>query len=81
MAKTKEYKGHWQNIKYTSPRNPEAESKPYLTYQGRRFYVDQFNNWGNPNTPYTYQEGYTCYILEIDEYGERGRITYCPPSW
>ena len=77
----KEHKGHWQKIKYTLPKDLDKECRPYVTYQGRRFYVDQFTNWGNPGAPYTYSEGYAGYILEVDSRGEKARVTYCPPTW
>lgn len=77
----KEYKGHWQNIKWTCPKNEQEESKPYVTYQGRKMYLDEFSNWGNPHAPFTKQDGYTVYVLDIDEYGDRARVTYCPPLW
>lgn len=32
----------WQRIKYTCPRDPEAEWRPYLTIYGRRYYIDEF---------------------------------------
>lgn len=32
----------WQLIKYTCPRDPEAECRPYFTIYGRRYYIDQF---------------------------------------
>ena len=32
----------WQCIKYTCPRDPEAESRPYLTIYGTRYYLDNF---------------------------------------
>ena len=32
----------WQRIKYTHPRDPEAEWRPYLTIYGTRYYLDEF---------------------------------------
>ena len=32
----------WQQIKYTYPRDPEAEWRAYITIYGRRYYLDQF---------------------------------------
>lgn len=32
----------WQQIKWTMPRNEDAESRPYLTIYGHRYYIDQF---------------------------------------
>ena len=32
----------WQPIKYTCPRDPEAESRPYFTIYGTRYYIDDF---------------------------------------
>lgn len=32
----------WQRIKYTCPRDPETESRPYLTIYGIRYYLDDF---------------------------------------
>lgn len=77
----REHKGHWQNVKWTCPRNPNKESEPYLTYCGRKFKLNDFTNWGGASEHYTYQEGHTVYYVELDECGDRGRITYCPPSW
>ena len=81
MAENKEFHGHWQNIKWTCPKNPNKESVPYVTYRGRRFNVSDFTNWGGMGEHYTYQDGYTVYYLEVEDGGERARVTYCPPSW
>lgn len=32
----------WQEIKYTFPRNEEAEARPYFTVYGTRYYLDNF---------------------------------------
>lgn len=32
----------WQRIKYTCPRDPEAECRPYFTIYGTRYYLDDF---------------------------------------
>lgn len=32
----------WQRIKYTCPCDPEAESRPYLTIYGTRYYLNDF---------------------------------------
>lgn len=32
----------WQRIKRTVPRDENAESRPYLTIYGCRYYIDQF---------------------------------------
>ena len=79
MNEPKEYRGHWQNVKWTNTKNKESE--PYVTYCGRRFKINDFTNFCGASEHYTYQEGYCVYLLEMDEYGERARVTYCPPSW
>lgn len=32
----------WQSIKWTCPRDPETESRPYFTIYGTRYYLDDF---------------------------------------
>lgn len=32
----------WQRIKYTRPRDSEAECRPCFTVYGRRYYIDEF---------------------------------------
>ena len=32
----------WQRIKWTCPRDPETDSRPYFTIYGRRYYLDEF---------------------------------------
>ena len=75
----KEKKGYWQNIKWKYNAN-KGESEPFLTFNKRIFFVSDFSNFGNPYAPFTFQEGYTVYILEYDEEREKARITFCPPS-
>jgi len=68
-----EHKGYWQGIKFTRGK----ESRPYVTYQGCRFYVDQFTNWCGASEHYTYSIGLAVYILEVDSRGEKARVTMC----
>lgn len=32
----------WQCVKYTCPRDPEADTRPYFTIYGTRYYLDEF---------------------------------------
>lgn len=32
----------WQRIKWTCPRDPETDSRPYFTIYGIRYYLDEF---------------------------------------